>query len=226
MDKVKLRPSLLAATICLLVLGLWVPSLTAHALDSLEPTQMLIGSPPTVTLGQHVMVQAVLGDSQGRPISKAHIYFTTEAQFLGDQNEVVLAEAVTNSNGQAVAEIVDDFSYSINLRAEFKGDSQYAPSEATMQINAASERQVYSEHVGVAIPGYNVPPASVPMASVQAPHPGLAQFVQSLWPAMTGWPVAAVLILVWSMYLLAVMVLLRVPKSAGDSTDRSSGRPD
>ena len=219
MDALKIRPHMAAMIICLLVLGALVPWRAVQAQNALEPTKILIGAPTTVNLGQPITVQAVLADSRDRPISKAQIYFTTEARFLNDQNEVVLAEAVTSSNGQAVAEIVDDFSGSIYLRAEFKGDDKYAPSNATMQISAATARQVYVEHVGVAIPGYNVPPGGVPMASIQPPHPGLAQFVDNLWPAMTGWPVAAVLILVWSMYLLTVTILLRVPAGAGGTEE-------
>jgi hypothetical protein len=221
MDKMRFRLLLAVWVIGLLAFGAVIPSRLVLAQNALEPTQILIGAPPTVTLGKPVTVQAVLADSHGRPISKAQILFTAEARFLGNQNEVVLAQAVTNANGQAVAEIVDDFSYGTNLRAEFKGDDQYAPSDATILINAASEQQVYVEHVGVDIPGYNVPPLTVPAASIAAPHPGLAQFIQNLWPAMTGWPVAAVLLLVWSMYLLTVWILLRVPAGSGGQGDTS-----
>ncbi len=229
MDKIKIRVQLSALAICLLAFWVFLSPHAVHAQNALEPTQILVGAPPTVNLGKPVTVQAVLADSHGRPISKAQILFTTEARFLGDQNEVVLAEAVTNANGQAVADIVDDFSNGINLRAEFKGDDQYAPSNATIQINAAAGQQVYVEHVGVDIPGYNVPPVRVPAASIQSPHPVLAQFIQNLWPAMTGWPVAAVLLLVWSMYLLTIWILLRVPAGSvdrGESPDLGSRRSE
>ena len=155
-------------------------------------------------------MQAVLADSQGHPISKAVVYFTTQQNFLGSTSDVVLAQAVTNANGQAVAEFTDNFSGAFALQAEFRGDTQYAPSNATAQIGAAAMAQVYVEHVGVDLPGFNVPPVGVPMASVQSPQAGIAGFIQSLWPAMNGWPVAAVLFLVWSMYLFAVRFVFRV----------------
>ena len=35
-------------------------------------------------------VQAILGDSRGRPISKEVIYFTTQAKFLNGKGNVVI----------------------------------------------------------------------------------------------------------------------------------------
>ncbi len=184
---------------------------TALAQNSLESTKIIIGAPAQSNLGQALTVQAVLADSQGHPISKEVIYFTTQATFLSDTSDVVLAQAVTNGKGQAVAQFVDDFSGTITVQAEFRGDPKYAPSDATAQISALGDGQVYTEHVGVDIPGLNVPPVSAPMASLQwSEQPGIPRFIQNLWPAMNGWPIAAVLLLVWSMYLLALRFVFRV----------------
>ncbi len=216
MEKITLR-----ALITTIVLGFLVfAPRTTHAQSSLEPTQILVGAPSQATLGQPLTVQAVLADSKGHPISKAVIYFTAPATFLGDTNNVVLAQAVTNGKGQASAQIVDNFSGTITLNAEFRGDTQYAPSNATAQISATGEQQVYNDHVGVDIPGFNVPPVGAPQASLQSQR-GILGFIQSLWPAMNGWPVAAVLLIVWSMYLLAVKFVFRVAalgNEPGDST--------
>ena len=208
MDKITIR-----ALIAAMVLGFlaFAPQ-TARAQSPLEPTQIVVGAPSQSTLGQPFTVQAVLADSQGHPISKAVIYFTAPATFFGDTNDVVLAQAVTNGNGQASAQIVDDFSGAITLSAEFRGDTQYAPSNATTQISAAGDQQVYADHIGVDIPGFNVPPVGAPQASLQS-QPGILGFITSLWPAMNGWPVFAVLFLVWSMYLLAVTFVFRVAAS-------------
>jgi hypothetical protein len=137
------------------------------------------------------------------------IFFTTETTYLNTKSDVVLAQAMTNANGQAVAHFIDDVSGTLRLRAEFRGDTKYAPSNAAIQVAMAGNGQVYVEHVGVDIPGFNVPPVSAPMASIQSQQ-GISRFIQSLWPAMNGWPVAAVLLLVWSMYLLAVRFVFRV----------------
>lgn len=189
---------------------------TARAQGTLEPTQIIAGAPSSGILGQMLTVQAVLADSRGHPISREVIYFTTETTFLSKKSEVILAQAITNGNGQAVARFVNDFSGPVTLRAEFRGDNQYAPSNATTQLEIAGTGQVYSEHIGVDIPGFNVPPVSASVASAQSlPQQNIPRFVQSLWPAMNGWPIAAVLFLVWSMYLLTVKFVFRIAALGG-----------
>ncbi len=227
MDKVTIRALIIAIVLSFLAFAPSVPLHAARAQSPLEPTQIAVGAPAQSNLGGPLTVQAVLADSQGRPISKAVIYFTTQATFLSDHNDIVLAQAVTNANGQAVAEFVNDLSGTLTLRAEFRGDTQYAPSSATIETGTAGGDQVYAEHVGVDIPGFNVPPVSAPKASLQSPQPDIARFVQGLWPAMNGWPVAAVLIIVWSLYLFAVAFVFRVAalgSEAGDSTSTDPRR--
>lgn len=215
MDKITLRALITAMILGILV---FVPQ-TVRAQNSLAPTQIVVGAPSQATLGQPLTVQAVLANSEGHPISKAVIYFTAPATFLGDTNNVVLAQAVTNGNGQASAQIVDDFSGTITLSAEFRGDTQYAPSNATAQISVPGEQQVYDDHIGVDIPGFNVPPViGGPQVSLQ-PQTGIIGFIQSLWPAMNGWPVAAVLLIVWSMYLLAVRFVFHVAALGNELED-------
>lgn len=222
-----LQSTLLLVTIRALILAIVVNFLAfapwaVRAQSPLQSTQIVIGAPTQSNLGVPVTVQAVLADSQGHPISKAVIYFTTQATFLGEGSNVVLAQAVTDTNGQAVAQFADVFSGSIALRAEFRGDTQYAPSNATTQIEAAGTQQVYVEHVGVDLPGFNVPPVGASRASLPSSQQSIARFVQNLWPAMNGWPIAGVLLLVWSMYFLTVTHVYRVAalgSEAGDSTD-------
>ncbi len=206
MDKMIIRA--LIAAIVLLLLAIAPSSARAQGIQG--PTQIVLGAPAQSNVGGDLTVQAVLADSQGHPISKAMIFFTTETTFLNTKSDVVLAQAMTNANGQAVAHFVDDLSGPLTLRAEFRGDTQYAPSNAAIQVATAGNGQVYVEHVGVDIPGFNVPPVSAPMASIQSPQQTLVRSIQSLWPAMNGWPVAAVLLLVWSMYLLAIRFVFRV----------------
>ncbi len=196
----------------------------AHAQAALEPTQIEIGAPAQWNLGGFITVQAVLADSQGRPISKEVIYFTMPASFLGNKSDVVVAQAMTNSKGQAVAEFVADSSGPIAVSAEFRGDTQYAPSNATIQPSVAGEQQVYVDHVGVDLPGFNVPPVSAPRAGIQSSQ-GIVAFIQSLWPAMNGWPVAAVLLLVWSMYLFAVTFVFRVAALGNEPDDSTRSNP-
>ena len=192
-----------------------------HAQAALEPTQIMIGASGAPDANGIMTVQAILGDSRGRPISKEVIYFTTQAKFLNGKGNVVLTQAVTNSSGQPVALFSDSFSGAFALSAEFRGDGQYAPASATVQLGGAPDRQEYAEHVGVDLPGFNVPPAGIPMASAQSPQGGLDGFIQRLWPAMNGWPVAAVLLLVWSMYFIAVTFVFRVAAAGGEPGEAS-----
>ncbi len=184
-----------------------------------------MGAPSQSQAGAPLTVQAVLGDSQGHPISKAVIYFTSQSTFLGRSGDVVLAQVTTNAQGQAVATILDDFPGNTTLSAEFRGDTQFAPCNTSLQISETGGGQVYVEHIGVDIPGFNVPPTGAARASLGLSQTGLSGFIASLWPAMNGWPVAAVLLLVWSMYLLAVTFVFRVASAGDEPGEASSTRP-
>ncbi len=217
MDKMKFQLITLRTLTISMVFALLIAApLAVSAQSPQEPTQISIGAPTQTNSGEPITVQAVLADSRGNPISKEVIYFTTDTTFLNDRGDVVLAQAVTNKDGQAVAQFADDFSGTITLRAEFRGDDHYASSNATAQIATIGENQVYIEHVGVDIPGFNVPPVSAPVASVQSPLQGILLFIQNLWPTMNGWPVAAVLLIVWSLYFFAVTFVFRVAKMGSE----------
>ncbi len=208
------RRTLLAVVIRVLVYAVFILQAfmphVVHAQNGPEPTKIKIGAPAQTHLGATLTVQAVLVDGRGNPISKATIYFITHMTFLKNTGDVVLAQAVTNKNGQAVAQFVDDSSGLITLSAEFRGDAQYAASNATTKIETASQEQVYIEHVGVDIPGFNVPPVIAPGGSVQSSVPNLSLSINRLWPMMNGWPIALVLIIVWSMYFIAVTFIYRI----------------
>lgn len=219
MDKIMLRT--LALGIVLAFLG-FVPG-AARAQSAQTATQIIIGAPAQSNLGEPFTVQAVLADSQGHPIAKATVYFTAPETFMGVSGDMVLAEAVTNGSGQATAQLVDDFSGNTTLQAEFRGDAEYSASNATTQLSMVGDHQLYADQIGVDLPGFNVPPFGIPMASIDSPQQGISAFIQSLWPAMNGWPVALVLLLVWGNYLFAVKFVFRVAKLGKDSEEPASG---
>jgi hypothetical protein len=207
-----LKPTMRALFMAMVIILAFAPY-AVRAQSQQEATQISIGAPAQTNVGKRITVQAMLVDSHGNPIPKETVYFTTQAEFLHNSGDVVLAQAMTNSKGQAVAEFTDDFSSTITLQAEFRGDTQYASSNATTQIAIDGQNQVYAEHVGVNIPGFNVPPGMPPMASVQLPELNAWHFIANLWPAMNAWPIAAALIIVWSLYLVAVRFMLRIATS-------------
>jgi hypothetical protein len=192
-----------------LLLALLLPH-AAQAQGAKAPTVLRIGAPDHANLGEHITAQAMLADGTGKPIAKATIYFVTPASFLSGSGDMVLAEAITSKNGQAVAHFTNDLSGSLNLRAEFRGDDRYAPSEATMQISVGGDAQLYVEDVGVHIPGLNEAPPVPVEASLSQPSGGVTADVQALWPSLSGWPIALVLMLVWSLYLFVVVLIFRI----------------
>lgn len=226
MDKITSGLYRVALRVLLVVTALsfvvFVP-MSVHAQSALMPTQILVGASDQATNGGKITVQAVLADAQGHPISRAMIYFTTRTTFLKSTSDVVLAQAATNAAGQAVAQVADNFSGSITLRAEFRGDAQYAASNATVAAGPAGAGQVYVEHIGVDLPGFNVPPVlGSTRASVASPLSGIGRFVDSLWPAMNAWPLAAVLFIVWALYLFAISFVFRVAAAARNGRDSTS----
>ena len=221
MDKRIVQAVMFTMAFSLLAFAPWA----VHAQTALQPTRILVGAPAAPKPGGLLTVQAVLADGQGHPISKAVVYFTTQQSFLGSTSNIVLAQAVTNSQGQAVAEFNDNFSGAFVLQAEFRGDTQYAASNATAQVAAAGTGQTYVERVGVDIPGFTVPPAGLPMAAIGSRQKGVAGFIQGLWPAMNGWPVAAVLFLVWSMYCFAISFVFRAAGAASEDAEPHSITP-
>lgn len=214
----------LAATLraAIIAVSFLLPAVPVGAQTPQEATYIKIGAPHEALLGDPLTVQAVLVDSHGKPIANASVYFTAPAQILNSSADVNLAQAVTNKDGQGVAQIGVDTSGILALSAVFRGDDRYAPSKALTQIQVTGDSQVYAEHIGVDIPGFNVPPVFTATAYAQSPMPSIPRIFYGLWPAMTAWPIGAALIIVWSLYLVAVTFLFRIAAPTGEIDPASS----
>ncbi|MBI3680398.1 MAG: Ig-like domain-containing protein, partial [Acidobacteria bacterium] len=193
---------------------------SAFAQDAREATAIRIGAPASLEAGQRAVIQAVLVDSAGKPIAKALIAFTSPAAFLNNSGDAVVATAVTNKGGQAVIEYEARSAGRLTLKAEYRGDERYAPAQASAQLNVSNSEQLYVEYVAVRIPGLNTPPFVNPWASTR-PGSGVTFYIAALWPAMTGWPIAAVLIVVWSLYVFVAVMFFRVAAGSGAPQDVS-----
>lgn len=196
-------------TAVLLVLSMLLPT-AALAQGAQEATSIQVGVPSQVYLGAPTTVQAVLADETGKPINKALIYFVIPAAFLTGSGDMVVAQAITNQNGQAVAEFENNLDGSISMRAEFRGDDRYAPSNATAQFTVVGDGQVYVQQAGVQIPGLNQPPGAPMSASLARPFAGMTENVPNLWPSMSGWPIALVLMTIWALYVFVVALIFRI----------------
>lgn len=178
-----------------------------------EPATIQIGLPVEAYLGASVPMQAVLVDSRGQPIPKATIYFMTSATFLTAKGDMLVAVAVTDQRGQAVAEYVSNLAGALTLRAEFRGDDHYAPAKATAQLSVKGDYQLHNEEAGVQIPGLNAPLAMPVALSLNQPSAGALPLIPNLWSSMSVWPIVLVLLLVWSTYMLVVTMLFGIAAS-------------
>ena len=169
--------------------------------DDRARTQVAAAFPSEVGLGQTVEAQARLTDAGGAPIPKATIVFTAHLSFLATSSDVVLAEAITDKAGLATADFDLRTAGALEVRAAFAGNDSYAPATASGKVNVTGDAQLYVQRAGVAIPGLN-----------EAPAP-LAQTASPLWPWLSGWPIALVLLIVWSLYAFVAFLAVGIARA-------------
>jgi hypothetical protein len=188
----------------------------AQAQSALAPTAIGIGIPPTAQLGQVVALQARLVGAGSLPIAKATVSFTSPTSFLNVTSDAVIAEGVTDKDGLVSAPWRATRSGSLSVQAEFRGDGSYAPATARAPLEISGDQQLYVQQAGVRVPGLNT-----------APVQGIS-FLAALWPALSAWPIAAVLLVVWSLYATATVLLFRIAVAglaAGGGTRQPEVRP-
>lgn len=189
---------LAAATLAGLAL---VPAAALAQTVGSQPTAIGVAVAPRAELGQEVQVQARLVTASGAAIPKAVIFFTTPVTFLNASGDMVVARATTDAQGIGTAVFQVRQSGQVAVKAEFRGDATYAPAKASTQLQVVGSAQLYDQKAGVHLPGLNAP---VAQDQVGWPH----------W-ALSGWPIAAALMIVWSLFGTAVYFLTRIPAGAG-----------
>lgn len=181
------------------------------ALAGTNPSRLELSAPATGVFGETVIVRARLTDGQAAPIAGARIRFVAPIAFLNGASDVVLAEGRTGKDGVAVGGIELRSTRPLAVRAVFPGDDLYAPAEATAEIHVeGEEHQVYAQHAGVRLPLLNEAPAAGGIALGGTPQDGVLARMRAIWPAMSGWPIAGALIVVWSLFAFAVSLLFRI----------------
>jgi Ni/Fe-hydrogenase subunit HybB-like protein len=173
-------------------------------------TKMVMALPAEAHIGQTISAQARLQDQSGAPVVKAQIKFTVTLGFLGSSTRVVLADAITDTAGEVTVEFDIRTEGTHEVRAAFGGNDQHAFSNATAKIVVAGTEQLYVQRAGVRIPGLNEAPVIGEQAS---PQGGFAELVAGLWPRLSGWPIALVLIVVWSLYLYVAVLVARISRA-------------
>ncbi len=209
----KLRLATLAALLLILA------SSTQALATGGEQTALTIAVPPSADLGQTAEVRARLVDASGAGIPKATILFTARLPFLEGESEVVLADARTDADGVATADFALRSAGTIALSAVFQGDERYAPSRASAKVAVSGSEQLYEQTAGVRLPGLNAGPAQIPVFQNGGPAIALVQGTSKLWPALSGWPIAVVLMIIWSLYGTVVVLLFRITNAGrGEGT--------
>jgi uncharacterized cupredoxin-like copper-binding protein len=168
-----------------------------HAALAAEPT-LVISVSPAAALGERVTLEATLTQANGAGIANQTIVFTSWTTFLNTAAEMVLAEAMTNKQGIAVAQYQVRQVGLLALKASFAGTDGYAPAKGSGQITVSGSQQLYEEEAGVKLPGLNEAPAE--------------QTGTGPW-ALSGWPIAAVLVTVWSLFGSAVFFLFQIVRA-------------
>lgn len=192
-----------------LAVALWLASAGAAAAGTV-PTRLELSVPPSTDLGAATDVQARLTDASGQPIARAAVRFVTRLSFLEAAGDVVLADARTDERGVATAQIELRTAGTLTIAARYDGDERYAAAAAATGVIAVrAGDQLYLEHAGVHVPILNGPPQLAPVA-LSEPAGGILSFIAHLWPFASGWPVAAALLIVWSLYAFAASLIFRI----------------
>lgn len=179
-----------------------------------EPTALAAAIPPRAELGQTVEMQARLSDASGAPVAKRLVLFTATLAFLSGEGEVVLADARTDRDGVATARFEARTAGRLAIRAVFRGDDRYAASSAQGELAVSGDAQLFVQHAGVHLPGLNAGPAALPMFQDAGATVGLIEGTSRLWPVLSGWPIALALMIVWSLYGSAVVLMFRIVADA------------
>lgn len=193
-----------------LLLGLGAPALATHGARA----AVSIAVPREAEIGQTVEVQARVTDAAGIPITRALVLFVARVPFLSAESDAVLADARTDESGIATAQFEARSEGTLLIRAVFEGDQRYDEAIAESKLAVVGHTQLFTEQVGVRLPGLNAGPAALPMFRDGTPVVGLIQGTSRLWPLVSGWPIALALMIVWSLYGSVVLLLFRITAAA------------
>lgn len=170
----------------------------AIAVDQ-QPTAIAVAVPETATLGDMVTVQARLV-AAGGPIENALIAFAIPATFMNTDGDAIVTRGKTDSEGLAVASFQVRITGSLEVKAIYDGSDAYAPSTASGPITVSGSEQLYVPDVGIRLRGLN----SAPIGHGNRFTPWI----------LSGWPIGALLVLIWSLYALAVFFMSEIAAEA------------
>ena len=181
-----------------------------------DRTQIAASVPPQASLGQTIEATARLTDASGAPIRSATITFSERRTFLGTTDRSTLADATTDTSGVASVRFELRTSGTLEINADFAGDANHDAATISVPITVSGDAQLYVQTAGVRIPGLNEPPQSGIQAVVLGEPNGILRTVAGLWPALSGWPIGLVLLLIWSLYVFVAYLVTRIARAADE----------
>lgn len=191
-----------------LLLALALSATFAAPAAAADPTALTISAPASAAIGDRVAVEARLTNTRGDPIEAATILFVTSLAFLNGAGDVVMADARTGKDGIAKAEYEVRSAGRLAVRAVFRGDPHYLAAEASAEMTVSDGTARFAQEVGIRIPGLNSPPSvGVVLSETRGP-------LAALWPAMSGWPIAAALLILWSTYAFVVRLIFAIAQTS------------
>lgn len=174
-----------------------------------QQATLAVTAPASATLGDQVSVQAKLTSAAG-PIVKAAVDFVIPTTFLNGSGDMVVAHGVTDGQGQATGSFEARSTGALQLKVVFRGNDTYAAATAAASAPLAvtGNEQLYVPDIGIRLRGLNTTPTG------QAT--GFAHWF------LSGWPIGAVLTLIWSMYAAAVYFMAQVVAEGERATETQS----
>ena len=154
------------------------PTATPSAPTTVGPNEMPvtieIEVPETAHLGDTITAVATLTDDDGEPVAGAIVIFETDAMWGEElQGHMMIGSAETDRAGMASLTYRLRSSGDVEVAAEFAGDLLHQPASGETTLQVTGDQQLYSPSVGLRIPWLNL------------------------------WALAFVIVLVWSLYLVA-----------------------
>jgi hypothetical protein len=164
-----------------------------------EPTAITVAAPATAILGDSITLQARLVSAAG-PIVRANVDFVVPTAFLHSEGEMVVARGVTDGEGLATADFEARMTGELQVKAVFHGDNIYAPTTGTAPVTVSGSKELYVPDIGIRLRGVN----TTPLGDVNSAGHWL----------LSGWPIGALLTLIWSLYGAAVFFISRISADA------------
>lgn len=167
--------------ILVIVLALLPVPTLAQEHDPRQESQLYLAGPEDIPLGNRARLIANLQDDQGNPVAGALIIFTSPASFAGSVAEVDIAEVQTDEAGVAILDYQLRVQGANQFIGRFHGSDVYQPAEASTIILATGTAQLAGPAGGLNL------------------------------PFLGSWLVLAVLLGVWSVYLIVMLLISQLP---------------